>query len=184
MFWEIGTSASVINYRVLKNGSSVVQTSGASAAANQVWTHTHWRTFDVVVGDVLEIRYWAVQADVTLEFYGLIAYPSQPDVSKRGTILKDLALGSLLTTPNFTTATTTVQTGNFLIYPAPTTTASLSISGALTLSAIIPYTLYGLFRNTSGESNAASTNQAVHATQIQIQKLLFPSTITFREVLR
>lgn len=180
---KIGAAASVINYRVLKNGVSVAQAAGASAAATQFWAHSHWRTFDVQIGDVLEVKYWAVQADVTLDFYGLVVFPSQPDVTKRGTLLKDLTLTNILSTPNLSTVTVT-NSQSFTLYPFAATNINYSNGITnLTFLATSLNTTYGLFR-TSLEVFGASTTQNVNATTRPTQKQLYPSQISFREVLR
>jgi hypothetical protein len=185
---KVGAAASVINYRVLKNSVSVAQAAGASALATQFWTHTHWRTFDVQVGDVLEVKYWAAQADVTLDFYGMHIIPSQPDVSKRGTILKDLYL-STSTDPTFVVSTLGVATLQYYLSPF---TAAGGTTNDITPGTANDYTFlciclnptYGLFRIAGGERNTASTNQGVNATARQVQKQIYPKIISFREVLR
>jgi hypothetical protein len=180
---KIGVAASVVNYRVLKNSVSVAQAAGVSATAAQYWTHTHWRTFDVQVGDVLEVKYWAVQADVNLDFYGLIIFPSQPIPYKQGAILKDLDFSTVINTPNFSTATTIAFTGSYYLFPFANSATSIGVSAAANFPAVIPNSTYGLFRNQYPEITV-QTNQSVHATQRQIQKVWYPSTISFREVLR
>lgn len=182
---KIGAVASVVSYRVLKNGVSVAQASGASAVATQFWSHTHWRTFDVQVGDVLEIKYWAAQADVTLDFYGLIIYPSQPDITKRGTILKDLAITNMTTLPAFATTFTVANSQSMVFYPFAATNVNYTNSIAnITFLSILSNSTYGLFRHSSPELNGAVTTQYVNATLRQMQKQYYPQNISFREVLR
>lgn len=179
---KIGVAASVINYRVLKNSVSVAQAAGASAAATQFWSHSHFRTFDVQVGDVLEVKYWAVQADVTLDFYGLIIYPSQPLVSKDGTILKDLAFGNTTTNPVFATATTVQAFSNY--YTFPSSVNNIAFTGNQTYAAIGYNANNGAYKTGQADAQAATTNQYVNATQRQIYKQYYPQIISFREVIR
>lgn len=182
---KIGAVASVINYRVLKNGVSVAQAAGASATATQFWAHTHWRTFDVQVGDVLDVKYWAAQADVTLDYYGLIVYPSQPEVSKRGTILKDLVLDSVTNGASFITSGVAANnSSNFFILPTTTTAVSVGLNVLTSFPALIPNSSFGLFRNNAADLFGTATTQNINATTRQIQKQLYPQTISFREVLR
>lgn len=181
---KIGVAASVVNYRVLKNGVSVAQAAGASATATQFWTHTHWRTFDVQLGDVLDVKYWAVQSDVTLDFYGLIAYPSQPMLYKQGMILKDLTFSNVINSPTFTTTFSVPQIWNFFTYPLSVTTAISIGTGTTAYPAIVPNNTYGLFRTAQGENSASNTDQRVSATQRQMAAQYYPSNISFREVLR
>lgn len=180
---KAGASAATLSYRVLKNGTSVVQSSGTSVTASNYWAHTHWRTFDVQVGDVLEVRTWSNTSDANLDFYGLIVFPSQPILYKQNTILKDLDLSGVVNTPNFTTPTTITFTGNYYLYPYSTTASSLALNSAINLPSVILNATYGLFRNQYPEITA-QTAQGVHATQRQIQKVWYPTTISFREILR
>lgn len=181
---KIGASASIVSYRVLKNGTSVVQQNMSSATATQFWTHSHWRTFDVTVGDIIEIKYWAVQSDVTLDFYGLIVYPSLPIVCKSGVVLKELDLANIASTPDFTTTFTINALGGLYLYPY-STGSSWNQTLNITLNALLPNMVVtnGLFRTQYGDINPTST-QLIHATQRQIQKQLYWQKITFREVLR
>lgn len=182
---KIGAIASIINYRVLKNGISIAQAAGTSATATQFWTHTHWRTFDVVVGDVLEVRYWAVQADVNLDFYGLLAYPSQPMPHKAGTILKDLSFLNTSNGGSFTTITPTISGLNYYVYPNNSSNYTVNHgSTAVVYPAIITPATTGLFRNANADVNGTQTVQVVNATNRTISKQTYPSTISFREVLR
>jgi hypothetical protein len=186
---KVGATAAVISYRVLKNGVSIAQASGASATATQFWTHSHYRLFDVQIGDVLEVRYWANQTDVTLDFYGFVVYPSQPDVFKRGTVTKDFTFSNPITVPDFISTTfTTSTTVSYFIHPNTGTAWNITASNAshpVVFSAFSPNPTYGVFRIGSGEGNGLpQTFQGVSATQRQITKQWLPSTFTFREVLR
>lgn len=182
---KIGAVASIINYRVLKNSVSVAQASMANAASTQYWTHTHWRTFDIKVGDVLEVRYWAAQADVNLDFYGLLVCPSQPITHKPGAILKDVALSNVSLGVEFSTITATnVGGSNFHLYPTTSSAISAAHNSAITYSVLMPNISFGLFRSNNSEQFAAVSNSNVNATQRQVQRQWIPLGISFREILR
>lgn len=179
---KIGAAASTITYNLFKNGVSVISATTASAAATQFWTHSHWRTFDVQVGDVIEVRYSAAQADVNLDFHGLIVYPSQPELYKRGTRLEGLSLTNVISTPNFTTATVLNGGGAYRIYPSTTTTTISDYqSGVQSFIVMGTNASYGFYRNANGDISSFTT-QFVHATQRQVQKNWYPGTIIFREM--
>jgi hypothetical protein len=183
---KVGVTAATISYRILKNASSVVQTTGASATAAQYWCHSHWRATDVKVGDTFEIRYWASQSDVNLDFYGLIVYPTQPDILKSGIILKDLSFSNLAT-PSFVSANVVVSnTQGFQIFIWSSSSNSTGVTTATSFYAInlrngspIYKLAYGI-----GENSGEATQQVVNATQRQYTRQIFPSSISFREVLR
>jgi hypothetical protein len=184
---KVGAAASTIAYRILKNGANVATiTPGASAAATQFWTHNHWRLPDVKVGDVIDIKYWAAQADVTLDFYGLVVYPSQPEVAKRGAILRKLTFSNPITAPNFVTAFTVNNTAGY--YLNPTTPPAYNVIATNTnhpfeFPTIEFNSTYGLFRHGVGEGNGLpQTAQYANATTRQQQKNWFPQNISFREI--
>jgi hypothetical protein len=182
---KAGATAATPSYRVLKNGTSIIQTSGASVTASNYWSHTHWRTFDVQIGDVLEVRYWSNTTDANLDFYGLIVYPSQPVISKPNEILKDVTFSNCTNTlPAFSTTFSTSNSGFFRINFSSTTSATYDSGGNITIPSMIPLSPYGMFRNSLGDAAVGSTQQYVNATQRQIQRLWYPQTITFREILR
>jgi hypothetical protein len=184
---KVGATAATISYRILLNGTSVVQSSGASATATQFWGHTHWRTSNVQVGDTIEIRYWSNQTDTNLDFYGLIVYPSQPSIIKLGTILSPLNISSVSNGANFVSAGLAINnTQAFVIYPY-NSNQGVTYLVAINFNAIAPSlvtaVLYKLSSG-SGENASAITQQFVNATQRQYQKQWFPTTISFREILR
>lgn len=181
---KIGAAASALNFRILKNGVNVFTGPTASAAATNMWGHTHWRTFDVREGDLLEVRYWAAQADVILDFHGLIVYPAQPVVSKQGTKLEGISLSAMSSGPNFAATINTLTTNPIYVYPldSATTGQFMSFSVAFTLPVFVPMNGGFLFKTTYADATGVNTFQYLHATRRDIQKQWFPQTISFREI--
>jgi hypothetical protein len=183
-------SGGSISYRVLKNGVS--QASGTSAAAvNQFWTHTYYNFGEVQIGDVLEVRLWANVTDIYMDFNAIWGAPSQPEVTKRGTLLKDLnwtgitnPSGSNTFKPETITALSVLNLSNtstMFWYPLALTAVSYSI--ALNTSAFYaqPWSNYGLWRTNQGDA-LSSVYVQNHATNRNYQRFSYPNAFQFREV--
>jgi hypothetical protein len=192
-------TAATVNYRILKNGSSVVS-SNSTGVANQFWTHSHFRWFDVVVGDTLDVRMWSNQTDTNLDYACIMIYPASIVLSKINTILSNLTY-TLGTTTNFPLPTgsglrsvvlANTASTNFCLIPNLTSvgngTGCLGVNTTIGTIAIIPSvssTSFGILRtSTGGDGGSTATNASNSSTNISIQKQAFPNTVTFREVLR
>lgn len=183
-------TAATISYRVFKNGSSLV-TSTAGATANQFWTHTHWRWFDVQVGDVLDVRVWSNQADTTIDYCALQIYPANIFLSPPNVILKDLNFAISSTVPNPFTgagvrATILGNSNTCILSPSNVSGAWFTLlTSAMTIYSFMPNPTVGLLRmSNGGDTNATSTTANNNATQISIVRNGIPPAISFREVLR
>lgn len=193
------TTAATVSYRVIKNGTSITTSSG-TGVANQYWAHSHFRWFDVVVGDTLEVRVWSNQTDTNLDYACLMIYPATIVLSKLNTILSNLTytVGTTTNFPNPTgaglrsVAVASNANTNFCVAPNVTSTGNgTGCLGILTTSGtpyIFPAMIsnsFGILRaSTGGDGGSTATNSANNATTINIQKQVFPNTISFREVLR
>lgn len=182
-----GVAATTVNYRLFKNGSSLL-TSNASHLAGQYWTQTHWRWFDVANGDVLEVRNWANVADATIDYCAIQIYPVNLFVSASNVMLKDLTLGATLQPAITGAGVRSVLVGLNNAYSlTPTSISTINANVTTTapvLGSIVPNPSFGIVRVTTGELNATSTGAANHASLISYQRNCYPSSISFREVLR
>lgn len=180
---KAGATASTISYRVLKNGVSQLTATAASTTAANFWTHTYWQGFDVQVGDVLEVKLWASTSDAYLDFYGLIVAPSQPEVSKRGTILRDLTFSTMLANTNAFSNTLAANIAQSVLYPCNTTLGSINVATNVPYLYVIPFPSFGLFRNSVGDAAGTTSIQNVAGSRTY-QKVVYPLSFSFREVLR
>lgn len=181
---KTGASTTQVNYRVIKNGVTSAQASQNNVPANNFWTHTYF-LLDLQVGDVVEVKLWSNQVDAYIDFYGMVCSPSQPECSKKGTILKDLGFPAVSTNSSPFTSTTlgTINVTSSLVYPATNIAFSDNVATTLNYPAIIPNTSYGLYRLGAGDNSTTNSLQA-NATNRNMQKSTYPTAITFREVLR
>lgn len=196
-------TAATISYRIFKNGTSLV-TSTHNGTANQYWTDSHYRWYDVgvAVGDVLEIRLWSNQTDTNVDYACLMILPSNVVLSKLNAILKDV------TYTNGTTANAMpkptglgLRTVNDDIapgagwFPIAKGTSIASSNGLTNVSVssgtplVFPYLSQdsnGIFRTYYGGdvSPTVTKNGGNSATQMNIIRDGVPDSISFREILR
>lgn len=183
---KAGATAAAISYRVLKNGISqaTAQVGTTNGTANQFWCHTHWRTSDVVVGDVIEVKYWSSTSDAYYDFRGLVVAPTQPDCSKRGTVLRDLKWSTVLSSLNpFTTGFTVANAAASAVFPSTTSSVSINVATNTPWGTVLPWTTYGLFKNSQGDNNSTTYVGSSNATARNMQKMLFPTLFSYREVI-
>lgn len=182
-----GSSANV-SYSVLKNGTSIVSNITQSGVANNnYWTHTHYRFYNVQVGDKLEAQTWASVTGVNLNYYSVVVFPSQLELTKAD-IVKNMSMtlsaSSSMTKGNPTVATT----ATWMMYPTNSTSASMSIgAGTYTaLSACIDSALngYSLGRLNYGDASLLTYTMTSGTYYPDYVKTVYPSQISFREVLR
>lgn len=176
--------ALTISYSVYKNGVSVATTT-QSVAANNFWTHTHYRFYDVVPGDILEGRVWCATAGLNLDYYALVVYPTRMDLTKSATV-QDLNCTVVLPTLTKGTPGASV-TGLWNIYPSNVTNAGVGLQVFANFPSLcIRSDLNGFAtgRPTNGDVQVSS-NVAVHATNHpSFARNYYPSVISFREVSR
>lgn len=188
---KVGASATTLNYRVFKNGTSIVQSSNASLTATQYWTQSHHRWFDVLVGDVLDVRLWSNQLDTTLDYYALVIYPTQFSFTKQNVIVKDLTYNTTVSaTPSITQGRSAGVGNNGGLYIHPTTSPALVVA-VTTGNVVFPTYVQNAGTSTYfgkvswGDFNNNVSNIYTSATvHPDYQRNVLPSTISFREVLR
>lgn len=186
-----------IFYRVSKNGVSIALASLASVAIGNFYGINFWRFLDAQPGDLLEVKLWAPSAtDVTLDFWGLIVYPTQPITSRQATLLKDVKFsswsqgstnGANTINPSFSTITPSwSQQWSSLFYPDSSGSFSISSFGSPSVgfNYLCPYSTYGLFRDAQGDNSPTAVEIRANATQRQFAKQCFPISFSYREVLR
>lgn len=183
---KAGATTSTINYRILKNGTSVVTSSG-SHTAGQYWTHNHWRLYDISVGDVLDVRCWSNVSDANIDYAALIIYPASVFVSKTNTILANITLGNTIL-PSLTGPsgrTTSVGTNYGYVVTPIATNASITFTVATNITAM-SQTSNGFIRLNWGEptTSGTTTNTSSSATSTSYQRQNIPSSLSFREILR
>jgi hypothetical protein len=184
-------TAATINYRVLKNGVSQATGAGVAGAANVFWNLTFYNFGEVQIGDVLEVKLWSTQADSYLDFNAIWLSPSQPEVTKRGTLLKDLNWISFTNPsasntfkPETITALSVLNLSNtagLFWYPLPLTAVSYQVATNTGAFYAQPWPNYGLWRTNQGDA-LLSVYAQTHGTNRNFQKFNYPNTFQFREV--
>lgn len=183
------TGAAVsVTYSCYKNGSAVSGATGqiqSGIANNTFWTHTHYRYYDVVPGDVLEVRCWSNTAGVTLDYYSLILVPTRMELTK-SLIVQDLSITLTSPQPYLKGAPGYQPAGSFNVYPTNSATQFAGMSGNFTQPvAIITNAANGYMGRINNGDSTMSTGLATHATgHPQAGRNVYPSVITFREVWR
>lgn len=182
------TTAATLSYRIIKNGSSLA-TATTGGVANQFWTHNHYRWFDVVVGDVLEVRMWSTQADTTIDYSSVQVLLASIYTAPPNIILKDFTVSGTSATATPTglgiRSTTVGNTQGLSLTPANfTNVGNVNFSGSMTIYAFMPNPSFPTLRVNAGDISAASTTPFNNATSINYARSFVPATITYREVLR
>lgn len=183
------TGASVsVTYTCYKNGVAVTGAIGqaqSGIANNMFWTHTHYRFYDVVPGDVLEVRCWSNTAGVTLDYYSLLLMPTRMELTK-SLIVQDLSLTLTAPQPYLKGAPGYQPSGSWNVYPTNSATLFASMSSSFNQPvAIITSSSNGFLGRINNGDTAMSTGVATHSTgHPQSGRNLYPSVITFREVWR
>jgi hypothetical protein len=180
-------TSGVISWRALKNGVSIATGSTASITANNFYTETHWRWYDIQVGDLLEVKLWSSVSDSNYDYQALYIYPTQLVNSPINTIMKDVTYMTVIppSVPSGNGNATNTAGLNILPTSSSNTSAyNISFTGTTNTFPALGQTTHGFFRMNSGDVNLTTYHQ-VHATlRPQYQKNYVPSSITYREVLR
>lgn len=186
-----GASVSV-NYSIYKTPSGgtqaqVVAPTVQTVANNLYWTETHYRFYDVQVGDILEVRNWAsVASGVTLDYCALVIYPTRIEITK-STMVRDLNYtmnsGAVLTlgTPNPAVG---ANWNVYLVNNQSLSQVGNSVDMKFTVASINLSANGFSGRQANGDATL-STGPQTHATNHPYYyKGAFPSKITFRELLK
>lgn len=178
--------ALTISYSVYKNGVSVLGTTTQSVPANQFWTHSHFRFYDVIPGvDTVEARVWCASAGLNLDYYSLVVYPTRIELTK-DSVVQDLSfIGTNYTSTKGTPGG--ANNGSWNMY----LTSSSSLFPTL-LTSNLSFPIVSINSNANGYvgrvSNGdvtLSTTAAANATfRPNLAKNWYPTTISFREVSR
>lgn len=113
---NVSGSARTLYWRVLKNSVSV-DTGSVSVANNYYCTVSETNLYNIIAGDVLELRLWADAADCDLYWKGLAIYPTRIQVCKDNQIITNVSY-TFTNYPAFTLGGSPLakQTGKPLIY--------------------------------------------------------------------
>ena len=183
---NLSGATATVNFNVLKNGTSIIANqSQTNVINNNYWTHSHYRFFNVSIGDKLEAQIWSSVTGVNINYYSIIILPSQMELTK-STIVKDLNV--TLSTFSFSKGVP-VTTGQFLYYPTNSNANNIAINNGTTYvvnSACIATLMngYGLGRLNISDASLSSGVASSSTIWPNYYRNAYPSIITFREVLR
>jgi hypothetical protein len=185
-------AAQSIGYQIFKNGSSVY-TSSPSVTASNFYTLNAY-LYDVKVGDIISVALWCTNANMNYDYYGIVVSPTRPKFTKDGTIVKDFSMGGLYGNGNTAGVPTKGNPQlwtNSVPYLYPGTrkdSGNPAYNVQLNWGIQIPYfafnTTYNAFLTDYGD-NSQRVDTVVNATfRPRYARADYPSTISFREILR
>lgn len=176
-------SAITLYWEVDKNGASVGSGS-TSVPANNYWTLNFNTDICTNTSDTYAVKLYGSATGLTLTYQAIAVYPVRFLVSKYSTILQDLTY--TMTAPSLTANASNAinDTGNWYIYTDGNSNTMPALSPA-TFSAFRPgNSTYNMGTTREGEIGFKN-NVLTSTTQIpKYNRNNYPSTITFREVLR
>lgn len=177
-------ASQTINYQCFKNGVAVSGATGSQLVpSGQFWTHTHYRFFDVQVGDVLGVSLWCTNANMNYDYYALSIFPTQMNLGK-SYINKDVSLSGY-NNPVLSSGTPSRRVQDYLyVFPCNLTSISIKPTGNTVFGALSWNSSYFLGRVGYGD-NFTGTDNIAHATNRPYYSMnTLPTTISFREILR
>lgn len=179
-----------LNYSLYKNGTAIVSNATQTGVVNNnFWTHSHYRFYDVNVGDTLKVTVWCATAGVTLDYVAVVVFPTRLELTK-ALIVKDLNI--TVNNPVLTKGTPGVlNNSNWLIYPASNTTFTIGGVGTSlnqitigSLSIHAGLNGFSLGRINNGDSTQSTNTQSSATLHPAYSTNYFPTSISFREILR
>lgn len=151
-------ASQTVYWRMLKNGASV-NTGSSAVTAAYFWTFNAF-FYDVVVGDILELRFWATAATVNWDYEARQLQVTRLALLEKYLLLlcnfTGVALHPYLTLGN----PSTYSTGAFYVYHL--SDASINISASKDFSPWKQNATYKLFRISRGDFN--NINSAIIAS--------------------
>lgn len=176
-------AAQSVSWRVLKNSTSIATGTQSSIATNTFWTQTYYQFPSVVAGDVLEIRLWSSSANVNYDYYALVILPTQPSLGK-SYINKDVNYSNF-SFPSLTLGNPSYSLSySWDVYASNSSNVIGSNSGTLTFQAMGWSSTYNAGRLDYGDKNTATGALTSSTYRPYYNRVTFPATITFREILR
>jgi hypothetical protein len=176
-------AAQTVSWRVLKNNISIATGTSSSVPTNQFWTHSYFQFYDVVVGDVLEIKLWSASANVNYDYWGLSVYPTRLNVGKAD-VNKDVVYGSGIFAALISGTASVNLSVSALLYASDSLSLNFGFAANLTFGALHWNNTYYAFRIDLGDSQQTTTTVAHATARPHYRRNIIPSSISFREVLR
>lgn len=186
---KIGVASATINYRLLVNGVSIIQSNHANQTANNYFTYTIGRYVVVKVGDIISVSLWSNQPDVVVNYHCFTTSVTRIQLAPINAILKDVKFGVATIQPNPTQCPVpynTASTQPFVNLPSNLTSSSISIVNSISSS----YTMYALMQDPIykiGRCSYGDTSNGVviinnASSKFQPYRNYMPTTISFREI--
>lgn len=175
-------ASQTVSYRILKNGVSVATGSITATPTNNFYTVSCYQFYDVVVGDVLELRLWATSANVNYDYYAIAVLPTRVSFGK-AYLNKDVVYGSAVTALLISGTPNAVSSPQPYIYPTTSNTLNL-FSAGITVNALNWHSTYNAFQAYHGDNQLGviGGNHATNRPSYRGGTTI--SSISFREVLR
>lgn len=179
-----------VSYSLYKNNVAISGATGivhGAITTNNFWTQSHYRFYDCVVGDVLEVRLWTNTAGVYLDIHAFSVYATRYELSK-APVVQDVNIAMSGITTGVLTVGAPAQ-GNISTWNMALSTTN-SVVGVLAGAAYVIPTMmntantYFFGRLVLADASILSNTQ-VHATNHPYYyKGIVPVSISFREVMR
>jgi hypothetical protein len=172
-----------MNYTIKKNGVDVYTNQSFAAVANQFWTLTIYKFYDIQPGDVIDIYLWG--AGTALHNYDYLGFYTLPTnvCFSNAKALKDLVF-NMSQVPALTLGTPVRSTaGSLQTYP--TNNVSLNIgSGTVTVPffghALINNLMYKTQYGADNLTGVTNNNHAVNHPNFL--SMYTPFSVSFREI--
>jgi hypothetical protein len=185
-------ATAIVLHQPFKNGISQngVATLTNITTTNKYWAVTTHRFFDVVVGDILNVKVYANNVGVSFDYCAMWIIPTQPKLSPKGTFMKDFANVGIYYPDSSTIPLNTPPTGGAIAMQTPgamsfyTGSGSVgnfslgqSLNGGLNFASGFDY----LYRVAQGDTSI-NHSQGASATTRNINRAFTPDYLYFREI--
>lgn len=178
-------ASQTVTYQCYKNGTSISGATGSGAvASNTFWTFTHCRFFGVVAGDTIEVKTWATSTNVNYDYIALMIYPTRVIPTKA--LMQNVTM--TLTNPSLSVGVpSAAATNGFVFYPF-TDLNNFNMNGTGTVQSnalALGSSSFGSMGKIWFGDNSQTSALNTHASNRPYYlRNIYPSQITFREILR
>lgn len=186
---QIGSVSTTLNYRMLLNDVSIVQSSSTNQSANAYFTYTFHRYLPVNVGDKISISIWSNQADTVLNYHSFTTLLTRMQLAPMNALLKDVKYGVGIAQPTYAQSPTPVfvaSTQSYLVLPSNLVSSAIT----MVINPTNSYTMYAMMQDPTYKSGRINYGDAINSVTIALDpankfrpyRNWMPTTISFREI--
>lgn len=186
---KIGAATATLNYRLLLNGATIIQSTNTNQTANNFFTYTAGRYMVVKVGDVISMSLWANQPDVVVNYHSFTTIVTRLQLAPMNTILKEVKFGVGAAMPNTTQHPTplfTASTQSYISLPSDNGISAINViinaTQSVIMYAMMQHPTYKIGRANYGDTSSSVLISIDPTNKFRPYKNWMPTTITFREI--